>query len=81
MIKILATQSKNEDVQKWYGQIRQIVSLIAGVLIALGFLNSTNAGVEEALSILDMVVENTEIIIGLVMQLLSMVGSWFSKEA
>lgn len=81
MLRVLSTKSKDEKVQKWYGQLRQIVSLIAGVLIALGILKATNSGVEEALSVVDLIVENIEVIIGLFMQLLSMAGSWFSKEA
>lgn len=60
-----------EMTQKPKGQLRHILSMIAGVLVTLGFLGESDAST---------VVDGVTIAVGVVLTIAAQVWSWISKS-
>lgn len=64
------------NVFQWLGQFRHIFTFVAGVLVTFGVIQATQSDIETAGNLLQEIVKQITVLIGLITQFITMVWSW-----
>jgi len=79
-LAILTPANEETKARKIWGQVRHVVSFIAGGLITFGVLKITNGQMTEALDAIGDIVTDVEVLIGAIMAVIANISSWFDKK-
>ena len=64
------------NIFQWLGQFRHAFTFVAGALVTFGIIKATNGEIETAGNLLEEIIKQTTVLVGLITQFGTMVWSW-----